>query len=579
MATNFTRPRNVAKMSAGHPLTDEDRWPWLQAIADEIDRTCKAREHAVVACSALKRAYRDILVHGRDDVRIVFLNGTQELIANRLAARKGHFMPPGLLTSQFKTLEPPQPTSGPSPCRSTPRSRPSSMTSSANSTWLRMTPIKLVVSDCDGTLLPKDKTITEGAKGAVRALHEAGIGFTIVSSRPTIGMGFLIEPLGITLPIGAFNGSSIVDAQLKPIEQHLIAPAVAQRSIDVLNEFGVDIWLFTNDRWYTRNPDGEYVPHEQRAIKADPTIIPDFAPYLGGTCKIVGASSDPALLARCEAAMQKAVGHEAIAARSQTYYLDVTPAGYDKGTFAVAMAKRLGISLDAVATIGDMQNDLPMFAKSGVSFAMGNAADDIKKHATHVTDTNERDGFARAIETVLKARRSRDKRKVRKGSDAHAPSPVYDITSRQVISTRCIAGFSVDRLAALRLCAVLISAMCVSACGKLPVWRQAPVSNSSASRPRSLATAATRSNSACGFGKLARQHIGIRKPQATGEKCAFDRLHFVRHLARDRAAAQSRLASDAFRRLRWSRGRAGSDGGRKPTEGSIRMLASSSFDP
>jgi gluconokinase len=98
---------NVAKMSAGHPLTDEDRWPWLRAIADEIDRVCGAGEHAVIACSALKRAYRDILVHGRNDVRIVYLQGTQELIADRLARRKGHFMPPGLLVSQFKTLEPP----------------------------------------------------------------------------------------------------------------------------------------------------------------------------------------------------------------------------------------------------------------------------------------------------------------------------------------------------------------------------------------------------------------------------------------------------------------------------------------
>ena len=64
-------------------------------------------EHAVIACSALKRTYRDILVHGRNDVRVVFLNGTQELIASRLAQRKGHFMPPGLLASQFSTLEPP----------------------------------------------------------------------------------------------------------------------------------------------------------------------------------------------------------------------------------------------------------------------------------------------------------------------------------------------------------------------------------------------------------------------------------------------------------------------------------------
>jgi gluconokinase len=103
----FHPPANVAKMSAGHPLTDEDRWPWLKAIADEIDRLAASGEHAVIACSALKRAYRDILVHGREDVRIVFLQGTQELIAERLAARKGHFMPPGLLASQFRTLEPP----------------------------------------------------------------------------------------------------------------------------------------------------------------------------------------------------------------------------------------------------------------------------------------------------------------------------------------------------------------------------------------------------------------------------------------------------------------------------------------
>jgi gluconokinase len=103
----FHPASNVAKMSAGQPLTDEDRWPWLQAIADEIDRVCEAGERAAIACSALKRAYRDILVHGRNDVRIIYLNGTQELISDRLALRKNHFMPPGLLASQFRTLEPP----------------------------------------------------------------------------------------------------------------------------------------------------------------------------------------------------------------------------------------------------------------------------------------------------------------------------------------------------------------------------------------------------------------------------------------------------------------------------------------
>jgi len=264
-----------------------------------------------------------------------------------------------------------------------------------------MTRIALVVSDVDGTLLTKDKTLTEAAKGAARRLHQAGIDFTIVSSRPTIGMGFLIAPLAITLPVGAFNGSSIVDAELKPIEQHLIPASVAQRSLDVLNQFGVDIWLFTNEKWLTRNPDGEYVPHEKLAIKHDPTIVTDFAPYLASACKIVGASSDAAMLKRCEAAMQEAVGQQATAVRSQTYYLDVTPPGHDKGTFVEAMATRLKISTAAVATIGDMQNDLAMFKKSGLSIAMGNATDDVKQQATQVTASNQDEGFAKAIDLIL----------------------------------------------------------------------------------------------------------------------------------------------------------------------------------
>jgi Cof subfamily protein (haloacid dehalogenase superfamily) len=265
-----------------------------------------------------------------------------------------------------------------------------------------MTRIALVVSDVDGTLLTKNKTLTDDAKSAVRKLREAGIGFTITSSRPTIGMRFLIEPLAITLPVGAFNGSAIVDPQLNPIEQHLIPPATAQRSLEIFDEFGIDIWLFTSHQWLTRNPDGEFVPNERRAIRADPTTVRDFAPYLQTAGKIVGASSDAALLQRCEVAMQKVLGAHATAVRSQSYYLDITPPGRNKGTFVQAMAKRPGISIDAVATIGDMENDLAMFRASGLSIAMGNATDDVKKIATHVTASNEHEGFARAIDMILR---------------------------------------------------------------------------------------------------------------------------------------------------------------------------------
>jgi gluconokinase len=105
----FHPQSNVDKMSAGQPLTDDDRWPWLQAIADEIGRQSRAGQCLVVACSALKRAYRDVLIGGRSDVRIVYLDGSKALIQTRMDARKGHFMPPKLLESQFATLQVPTP--------------------------------------------------------------------------------------------------------------------------------------------------------------------------------------------------------------------------------------------------------------------------------------------------------------------------------------------------------------------------------------------------------------------------------------------------------------------------------------
>jgi gluconokinase len=105
----FHPPANVAKMAAGTPLTDDDRWPWLHAIAAAIDADRARGESAVVACSALRRAYRDILIGNRPDVRLVYLQGSQDLIGERMRARHGHFMPPALLDSQFQTLEEPGP--------------------------------------------------------------------------------------------------------------------------------------------------------------------------------------------------------------------------------------------------------------------------------------------------------------------------------------------------------------------------------------------------------------------------------------------------------------------------------------
>ncbi len=127
---DFHPAANVEKMQSGSPLTDEDRWPWLAAIAAWIDKVRAEGRHGVVTCSGLKRAYRDVLVGGRPDVRLVYLKGDRELIGRRMAARHGHFMPTSLLDSQFRTLEEPGPTRTPWWSRSVPPRRRSSPRSS-----------------------------------------------------------------------------------------------------------------------------------------------------------------------------------------------------------------------------------------------------------------------------------------------------------------------------------------------------------------------------------------------------------------------------------------------------------------
>jgi len=105
-ADDFHPAANIAKMRAGIPLTDGDRWPWLRAVAAWMDERIGQGESAVIACSVLKRSYRDVLLDGRPEARLVLLTVDRERLARRLAARHGHFFPVQLLNSQLDTLEP-----------------------------------------------------------------------------------------------------------------------------------------------------------------------------------------------------------------------------------------------------------------------------------------------------------------------------------------------------------------------------------------------------------------------------------------------------------------------------------------
>jgi hypothetical protein len=237
----------------------------------------------------------------------------------------------------------------------------------------------------------------------VAALRAAGIVFAIVSSRPPRGLRMLIEPLAITTPIAGFNGGVLAMPDLSVISQHVLAPAIARRAVDLLAAQGVQVWVFSGQDWFMRDPGGPYADLEERTVQFGPTVVADFTDSLDTANKIVGVSDDFARLALCEEKARPTFAGGASVARSQPYYLDITHKLANKGTALLALSKRLAIPAQEIAVIGDGGNDVAMFELSGLSIAMGNAASEVQLAADLVTDSNRDDGFAKAVERIILA--------------------------------------------------------------------------------------------------------------------------------------------------------------------------------
>lgn len=261
--------------------------------------------------------------------------------------------------------------------------------------------ISLLVSDIDGTLVTDDKQLTAAVASAASKLEPAGVHLSLVSSRPPTGFAALSRQMGLKAPIGAFNGGAILQPDLAIIEKVGVSAADAQIALDAFAEFGVDGWVFSFDKWFVTDPNGALVPKEKRTIGRDPEVVPSFAPLLGDVGKLVASSHDHAAIAACQAALAKQLGPDTTAKRSQPYYLDVTPAKSDKGYAVTRIAAVLGVPIGEVAVIGDMANDLPMFDVAPHRIAMGNAIDALKDRASFVTQSNEHDGWALAIERYV----------------------------------------------------------------------------------------------------------------------------------------------------------------------------------
>ena len=261
--------------------------------------------------------------------------------------------------------------------------------------------IRLLVSDIDGTLVTNAKQVTPRTLEAVELLREAGIQLALVSSRPARGMDMLLEPLGIDTPRAGLNGGEILAPDGTLLAQVALDPDVARRVVEALDEHGIEVWVFAAGEWLLRNGQGAYVEKERRAVQMEPVLVKDFEAHYHRIGKIMGSTADFHLLERVEINLQTMLGDTVNAHRSQLYYLDVTHPDANKGNAALRLAELLGVPADEMACIGDMGNDIAMLDVAGLAIAMGNGTAEVRQAAHFVTETNEQEGWALAVEQLL----------------------------------------------------------------------------------------------------------------------------------------------------------------------------------
>ena len=261
--------------------------------------------------------------------------------------------------------------------------------------------IRLLLADVDGTLVTPDKVLTDRAIAAVAKLGKAGILFAVTSGRPPRGMSMLIEPLGLSTPIAAFNGGVIVHPDMSVIQQQVIPDDVTPAVIEVLATHGMSVWVYRGADWFVLDSRGPHVARESWTVRFDPTPIESFAPVSDGVAKVVGVSDDHDAVQKAVDVVRERFGDHVSASRSQPYYADVTHPQANKGGVVRYLAQAYEIPPDQIATIGDRPNDVLMFAHSGLSIAMGNASNEVQRAARRVTTSNQDEGFANAVEHFI----------------------------------------------------------------------------------------------------------------------------------------------------------------------------------
>ena len=265
------------------------------------------------------------------------------------------------------------------------------------------TDVKVICCDIDGTLVRDDKSLSEqNIYWIHKAVHEAGVHFTLVSGRMVNGVRPFYERMGISGPVSCYNGGTLVDEDGNIVDEHRMPHDIAMALMDVRDRNKADTVIFDGMRWFLETRDC-YPYSLKRKVYESECETGNFRELLQqfDTNKVIFLSPDKKVLDDVDADIRRTMDTSRISFYRNADFLEIMASGYDKGSAIDALARYYGIDYSHIMALGDDYNDVPMLKKAGISVAMENSVPEAKAVAKYITDTNNNDGVAKAIKRFV----------------------------------------------------------------------------------------------------------------------------------------------------------------------------------
>ncbi|TPW36562.1 Cof-type HAD-IIB family hydrolase [Oecophyllibacter saccharovorans] len=265
-------------------------------------------------------------------------------------------------------------------------------------------PIRLVVTDVDGTLLDPDRQLTPQTIAAAHKLQQAGVGLALCSARAPGALLRIMEALQITGPCAAFNGGALFQADGVVDKNLFLQPEVTRLLINALESEPVETWLQNDTQWLVRDAQTPLVRQEAESSGLVPTQVANLADHVEGINRVVAMGVEAPVVASLDGWLVGQFGGFAAIARSMPCRINITAPDANKGNALADLARLYGVPLSEVAALGDAPNDIGMLREAGLGIAMGQSPESVKAYAQAVTGSNAQNGWAEAVEKFIMPR-------------------------------------------------------------------------------------------------------------------------------------------------------------------------------